>query len=383
MASYVIRSLRGVTTTRLGLIARRSNSSVAGSPPADTTTATATTSNLNNIKWEFDGGQGYIEPEQPVIDAVTSAILPFSELNIVQTIFFPYQYPIMHYLDFLTTNCSVPWWMGIIATTATVKLLSFPLVLQQNKIGIRIQNILPETQKLQEKINEATLSGDVYSSAIAKTKLKLLYQEHDVTITKRLVPILLQTPAFMCLFFELRNLAVYYKLPAMSYGGALWFSNLTIADPIFVLPALTSISMFLLMEFGLEGGNKAALMGPTGKYIIRGLPFAFFFIFQSFPAAVCLMWTTNNLFTLLFSLFLRQSYVKKLFNIPKKIDHDPASLPLTNQSFSSQLAKAKEKARVHRTTHDLRKLDDIAFQKAGIGPLKKTYKEPPAKVKLN
>lgn len=354
-------------------------------PTTTTTTDTTDTSNLSfslpdNIRWESTSevATSNVDLFGNHATEITGAIIPFAQQNFLQNIFFPYQYPIMYYMDFLVSH--TPWWASIIATTATVRLFFFPLVVKMNIIGIKIYNIMPETQALQVKLNEAMLSGDAYQSAITKTKIKMLYEQHDVRVIQRLVPTLIQSPAFLCLFFTLKNLAGYYKLPALATGGALWFTNLTVPDPFFILPAMTSLSMFLLLEYGLEGSSgPIKTMGPVGRWMIRAIPVGLFFIFQNFPSAVLLFWTTNNFITLSYSLLLKNPWIKKKFKIPERLNHDPASLPLTNQSFMGQLSKGVDKAKGSRTSLDLRKLDDIAFQKAGVGPLRKTYKNPPKK----
>lgn len=306
---------------------------------------------------------------------LTGAIIPFGALNIVQKIVFPYTYSVMYYLDFLSHH--LPWWLAIIGTTATIRLVFFPLVVKQNIVGIKVFNLMPETQKLQVKINEARYSNNAYEQAINHTKLKLLYDEHGVSLKKRLLPILYQAPMFVSTFLLLRRLADQ-PVEALTTGGALWFTNLTLPDPYFVLPVLASTSTWLLMEYGLEGSSgPVATMGPIGKWFIRSMPVALFAFTYSFPAAVLLFWATNNCFTLFYALLLKNKYVKTKLGIPERLKHDPDSLPLTNQSFKSQYKRAIDYSKANRTSFDVRRLDDVAFRKAGVGPLRKTYKSPP------
>lgn len=306
---------------------------------------------------------------------ITGAILPFSELNFLQIIFFPYTYSAMYYLDFLTQH--LPWWLAIVGTTATIRLAFFPLVIKQNIVGIKLYNILPETQRIQIKVNDAMATGNGYEAAINKTKLKLLYDEHDVSVKKRLLPIFFQAPMFMSLFFLLRRIS-YHPVEALTTGGAFWFTNLTVPDPFFILPIMTSTSMWLLMEFGLEGSaGPLSGMGPMGRWLMRALPIGLFAFIYNFPAAVLLFWTTNNIFTLCYALLLKNKFVKKKLGIPNRLVHAPESLPLTNQTFSSQIKSAVDQSKANRTSIDVRRLDDIAFRKAGVGPLRKTYKTPP------
>lgn len=322
-----------------------------------------------NVKWEIIPTEVVSNPP-----AVAGAILPFAKLNFIQILLFPYTFSVMYYMDFLLNY--MPWWMAIVGTTATARLVFFPVVLKLNKIGIKTYNLLPQTQKIQIKMNEAMLNGDAYNQALLKTKLHLLYKEHNLSLKDRLLPIVFQAPMYASIFLLLRGLTSA-AAEGLETGGALWFTDLTVPDPYFILPSLTCTSMFLLFEFGLEGGvSPSTGMGPIGRYVLRGMPFVLFLFIHNFPAATLLFWSTSNLFTLTYALILKNSWVKRKLNIPARLKHNPEDLPLSNMSFRGQIKKAVDQGKVKRTSLDVRRLDDIAFRKAGVGPLRKTYKEP-------
>jgi membrane protein insertase Oxa1/YidC/SpoIIIJ len=54
-------------------------------------------------------------------------------------------------------------------------------------------------------------------------------------------------PFFISFFLGIRGLA-NYPLESMMYGGTLWFPDLTVADPYYILPVFTAITMFVTME---------------------------------------------------------------------------------------------------------------------------------------
>lgn len=310
----------------------------------------------------------------PAKPEILGAIMPFADLNFIQVLVFPYTYAIMYYMDFLLDY--MPWWMAIVSTVTTFRLLFFPFTVQQNIIGIKTNNILPETQKIQTKMNEAFAEGDSNSAAIERAKMKDLFNEHGLSMSARLRPMFVQMPAQLTTFFLLKNLA-YYPSATMATGGALWFNNLTLADPYYILPTLASASTFILINYGLEGTTgPLSKAGPLMKWGMRIVPLFIFGITLRFPAAVVLYWTTSNFITLLYAFILKTNTVKKIFKIPKSIEHDPSKLPISNMSFREQIKQNKLKASA-KTTHDVRRLDEIQFRKAGIGPLQKTYKEMP------
>lgn len=54
-------------------------------------------------------------------------------------------------------------------------------------------------------------------------------------------------PFFISLFLGIRGLA-NYPLESMMHGGIFWFQDLTMADPYYILPVFTAVTMFITME---------------------------------------------------------------------------------------------------------------------------------------
>jgi YidC/Oxa1 family membrane protein insertase len=55
-------------------------------------------------------------------------------------------------------------------------------------------------------------------------------------------------PVFLSFFVALKSLGT--RFPDVSAGGALWFTDLSAADPYFLLPILSSATFLLTMELG-------------------------------------------------------------------------------------------------------------------------------------
>ena len=59
------------------------------------------------------------------------------------------------------------------------------------------------------------------------------------------------------------TLIIAMQVPSMMVGGTLWFPDLTIADPYYVLPALTSAIMMLSVHLGTADGMEASAFAPA------------------------------------------------------------------------------------------------------------------------
>ncbi len=47
------------------------------------------------------------------------------------------------------------------------------------------------------------------------------------------------------------------QVPSMTMGGALWFTDLTVADPYYLLPITASALFLLTVELGAADGMQA------------------------------------------------------------------------------------------------------------------------------
>ena len=54
-------------------------------------------------------------------------------------------------------------------------------------------------------------------------------------------------PFFISFFLGIRGLT-NYPLESMMNGGLLWFPDLTLCDPYYILPIFTAVTMFITME---------------------------------------------------------------------------------------------------------------------------------------
>ena len=57
----------------------------------------------------------------------------------------------------------------------------------------------------------------------------------------------MQMPVFLSVFVGIRQMANYPVL-SMKTGGILWFTDLTLTDPFYLLPLFTMSTLFLTIE---------------------------------------------------------------------------------------------------------------------------------------
>jgi len=197
-------------------------------------------------------------------------------------------------LRYFHYGLGLEWWVGIVLLTIVVRSLLFPLTIKQVRNMRQVQSLKPELDKLKTKY-----SGNTRKQREAQTKL---YQERGINPLGGCLPLLVQMPIFIGIFYVIRRFggfegglgsgSVEAMEPSFKQGGLLWFKDLSSSDPTLILPILAAVTMLASMEIT----NKS--MEPQQRWIMRLLPVGFAFFTYWFPAGMFVYWITSNLVTL-------------------------------------------------------------------------------------
>lgn len=96
-----------------------------------------------------------------------------------------------------------------------------------------------------------------YQRELAAVWQKCVLQLHSIAVLtpvgcrydchpgKSVAPLLAQGPLFICLFLAIKRMAL---LPSFETGGAAWFTNLAVADPLYIMPLLSGATFLATVE---------------------------------------------------------------------------------------------------------------------------------------
>ncbi|XP_050538035.1 mitochondrial inner membrane protein OXA1L-like isoform X2 [Daktulosphaira vitifoliae] len=240
-------------------------------------------------------------------------------------------------LQYMHVSFDMPWWLTIIAGTAILRLLVFPLVISSQRHTIKMNNNMPKIQEYQQKISECRLQGNPYEMARASQELMLFMKSNHVNPIKGMILPAIQFPIFLSMFLGLRGMAML-PLESLTYGGLWWFTDLTLPDQFFILPIVTVATLGLTIE------------------------------------AVCLYWASTNFISLTQVMFLRIPKVRKYFNIEEKKKFEK---PKTKKGLIGDFKDSWKNMQVVREIEERERLDHMKFTQAGRAPPVKTYKYNP------
>ena|SRR5215203_6180432 len=181
-----------------------------------------------------------------------------------------------------------PWWLSVVLLTVLVRGALFPLTVRQVKNMRAVQDLRPAMDEIRARHKE-----DPRRQQEAMVEL---YRERKVNPLAGFVPLLIQIPIFIVMYRVIRVHEETY--PGFAAGGLLWFTDLTKADPYFVLPVLSASLMMA------SGWISARNVGPGQRRMMLLMPVAFTAFISRFPAGLFVYWITSNAFTLAQNSFI-------------------------------------------------------------------------------
>jgi len=173
-----------------------------------------------------------------------------------------------------------PWWLAIVMLTIVVRTLLFPITYRQVKSMRRMQDLKPDMDRIR-----AEYKDDVQKQ---REEMAKLYKERQVNPLGGCLPIFIQIPIFLVLYYTIRH---FDTLESFRTGGLLWFQNLTQPDHLFILPVLYVLTMMASQELTIR--NTATQQ----KQLMRFLPIIFGFFLARFPSGLFVYWITSNCIT--------------------------------------------------------------------------------------
>lgn len=179
------------------------------------------------------------------------------------------------------------WGVAIIGVTLCIKLLFFPLSQSSYKSMAKMRKIQPRLKELQERFAD--------NRQRFNTEMMELYKKEKVNPLGGCLPILVQIPVFMCLYWVLSETVEFRQAPFM-----LWIQDLSIQDPFYVLPVIMGITM------KIQQSLNPAPIDPIQAKVMKMFPIVFTVFFLFFPAGLVLYWVVNNTLSI-----IQQSYITK------------------------------------------------------------------------
>lgn len=171
------------------------------------------------------------------------------------------------------------WGVAIIILTVLIKLVFYPLSAASYRSMGKMRVVAPKLEKIKqqygddrEKLNRAMMD---------------LYKTEKINPLGGCLPVLIQIPVFISLYWAILSSVELRHAPFVG-----WISDLSVADPYYVLPAIMGLSMLLQSKLNPTPPD------PLQAKLMQLMPIIFSVVFFFFPAGLVLYSVINNVLSI-------------------------------------------------------------------------------------
>jgi YidC/Oxa1 family membrane protein insertase len=225
------------------------------------------------------------------------------------------------------------WGLAIVGLTVVMRAVLLPLTLKQFRSMQELQRLAPELKALQEKYKD--------DKQRQQQEIMNFYREHKVNPFASCLPLLLQLPVFVSLFYMLRtdlkkhicgealvshynSLHQHLATPIASVAGLpTKYIEQTSCQQVapgsgkfLFIPDITNkatgvvLIVLLVLYVGSQLASTmmmSASADPSQRRLMMVFPLFFVIILYRYPAGLLLYWITTNLWTIGQSYFVRRT----------------------------------------------------------------------------
>ena len=191
------------------------------------------------------------------------------------------------------------WGWSIVALVVLLKIAFYWFNAKAYQSMAKMKAINPKVMELRERYKDKPQQMQM--------EMMRIYREEKVNPMGGCLPIIIQIPVFIALYWVL--------LSSVEMRGApwiLWIKDLSVRDPYFILPVIMTLTTLL------QTALNPAPPDPMQAKLMWFMPLIFSVMFFFFPAGLVVYWVTNNILTIAQQWLINTRMgVPPQFNLPK------------------------------------------------------------------
>ncbi|MBK9072107.1 MAG: YidC/Oxa1 family insertase periplasmic-domain containing protein [Myxococcales bacterium] len=180
------------------------------------------------------------------------------------------------------------WGFSIIFLTFLVKLATLYWTNKSMRSMKAMSALKPKLEDLQKKYAD--------DKQRLNTEMMALYKTHGVNPVAGCLPMLLQMPIWFALYRMLSTAGELY------HAKFFWLSDLTAADPLYILPVVLTGTMFIQSRLTPVAGDAM-----QQKMLMYGMPLLFGVMSFFFPSGLSVYILTNTLLTIGHTMYMNRN----------------------------------------------------------------------------
>ena len=191
------------------------------------------------------------------------------------------------------------WGWSIVALVVLLKIAFYWFNAKAYSSMAKMKAINPKIQEMRERLKDKPQQ--------MQQEMMRIYREEKVNPMGGCLPIIIQIPVFMALYWVLQSSVEIRNAPWIG-----WIHDLSVPDPFFILPLLMTLSSLL------QTALNPAPPDPMQAKMMWIMPLMFSVMFFFFPSGLVLYWLTNNILSIAQQWIINKRMgVPPQFNLPK------------------------------------------------------------------
>jgi YidC/Oxa1 family membrane protein insertase len=191
------------------------------------------------------------------------------------------------------------WGWAIVALVVVLKAAFYWLNAKAYASMAKMKAINPRITEMRERLKS--------NPQQMQQEMMRIYREEKVNPMGGCLPIMIQIPVFIALYWVLLSSVEMRNAPWI-----LWVTDLSAADPYYILPLVMTLTTML------QTALNPAPPDPMQAKMMWIMPLMFSVMFFAFPAGLVLYWLTNNVLSIAQQWLINTRMgVPPQFNLPK------------------------------------------------------------------
>ncbi|KAL1956807.1 hypothetical protein VTO42DRAFT_6757 [Malbranchea cinnamomea] len=215
-------------------------------------------------------------------------------------------------LEVLHIHGGLTWGGSALAAAILLRALLIKPTLMASDTSAKMQSIRDQTRELNLRMYQAVQAGNRAEQARAGQEIRMLKEKHGIKVGRLSLP-LVQVPIGYCCYKVMKGMATL-PVPSLASENLGWIGDLTMADPYYILPVMTSAMIFLSIKRGGETG-VSTMSENMRSGLMYGLP-ALSFMFMFFqPGLVQVYFAATGALSLTQTYLLTNPSFRQLVGI--------------------------------------------------------------------
>ena len=191
--------------------------------------------------------------------------------------------PLFLWLKWTHDHWVANWGWSILILTVIITVATLPLRISGMKSMMKMAKIQPEMKSIQDKYRKYKFNDP--RKADMQKEINELYKREGASPVGGCLPTVIQLP-FLIAFYSMLGVGIELR-----HAPWLWIKDLSSPDPLYLLPILITISMFVVQKMTPQAGMDPA----QAKMMAFMMPLFIGYISLNLASGLGIYWAASNL----------------------------------------------------------------------------------------